>query len=458
MTKQLGRVAGLTLCLLAVIYFVDHFTTSRNVQTSVSLRSSFTFMKRTRQWHLDQKKERKGSTSSAQLPMVDVVADTVISNTFSSFATPTNFAATNTNTTNATNMQLSSSVSRTANRVILVTFATALGRRWITLLSLLSIVNAMSQMHQDGYHVELLVSFIGTPSDPAIEKIILSTKFEFKLIVEHVNVTSGQGGFVKSREHLADYFLEHKYTHWMHLDDDMIIGNDGSLSRSMREYLEQDHMHLHHDGGGSGGHIGGGLLVLFLNAWSKPSKPLMYRGKSGIQAIQYVGAPAFIIDRISIDQIGGNPYSSCRKKRKKGCPDGEAANKWFWDKLKAKRMYLLSNTKRPYSVQHLANSQSLIFGKKPHWEHLWATYRYGIKKGTVVTVHPYLLSQVQHAVKPLSGKKIHSAKVHSKLGHSNDLVSYVYAMNKLKSIGKIKLPLNDIEELRDDLRDVSHVQ
>ena len=334
----------------------------------------------------------------------------------------------------------------------------------------------MSQMHQDGYHVELLVSFIGTPSDPAIEKIILSTKFEFKLIVEHVNVTSGQGGFVKSREHLADYFLEatssdgeleHKYTHWMHLDDDMIIGNDGSLSRSMREYLEQDHMHLHHDtgsgggsgsGGHSGGHSGGGLLVLFLNAWSKPSKPLMYRGKSGIQAIQYVGAPAFIIDRISIDQIGGNPYSSCRKKRKKGCPDGEAANKWFWDKLKAKRMYLLSNTKRPYSVQHLANSQSLIFGKKPHWEHLWATYRYGIKKGTVVTVHPYLLSQVQHAVKPLSGKKIHSAKVHSKLGHSNDLVSYVYAMNKLKSIGKIKLPLDDIEELRDDLRDVSHVQ
>ena len=110
------------------------------------------------------------------------------------------------------------------NTKILITVATALGRRWITLLSLLSITNAITQMSNEGYDVHLLISFVGYPYDLAIHKLVtlLSPVLNYKLLVEHVNVTKGQGGFVRSREHLVDYFLNdamEQYTHWMHLDE-----------------------------------------------------------------------------------------------------------------------------------------------------------------------------------------------------------------------------------------------
>ena len=136
------------------------------------------------------------------------------------------------------------------------------------------------------------------------------------------------------------------------LHSDMLIGHDHSLTRSIQEY------------NGNVKHIGG-LLVLFLNSWSKPSKPKVNHGT--LTQIRYAGAPAFLISKKTLIKIGGNPYTSCRLYRPKKCPDGEAANEWFWNKLKSNKMSLLSNINQSYSVQHLANSQSLIFGKQLGW-------------------------------------------------------------------------------------------
>ena len=358
---------------------------------------------------------------------------------------------------------------------ILVTVATALGRRWITILTLLSITNALTQMVEDGYQVDLLVSFVGSPYDVAIKKILTTTSFTFHLITEHVNVTQGQGGFVRSREHLVDYFLDStpgpgalQYSHWMHLDDDMIVGHDKSLSRSMDEYMTylepnkadtKAHANAHANANANDGGGIGGLLVLFLNSWSQPSVPTVNYGP--LYTIRYAGAPAFVLSRQTLIRIGGNPYTSCRLERKKGCPDGEAANAWFWNKLKTNQMSLISNTQYPYAVQHLANSQSLIFGKQTTWEHLWATnrnekYMKPTRKNknkkistTIVQVPPYVLKEVRHAVRPMVGTKIQT-KVHSKLGHNIELVNYVLRMNRKKKIGKVSFPLKKIDELKED--------
>jgi hypothetical protein len=325
---------------------------------------------------------------------------------------------------------------------ILVTVATALGRRWITILSLLSITNALTQMVHDGYNVSLLVSFVGYPFDKGIQNILASTTFQFPLITEHVNVSHGQGGFVRSREHLVDYFLlNSKFSHWLHFDDDMIVGHDNSLSRAVNEYTTNTEIDK-----GFGVNVGGGLLVLFLNSWSRTTIPLIKYGP--LYTIKYAGAPAFILNRQTLETIGGNPYRSCRLHRKKGCPDGEAANDWFWKKLKKHKMSLLSNTQYPYSVQHLANSQSLIFGKQKSWEHLWATNRNIKYKGQIVKVLPYILEEVRRAVSPIIGENIKN-KLHSKLGHSNALVEYVFKMNG--NVGDVKFPLDQIDELKEDL-------
>lgn len=346
---------------------------------------------------------------------------------------------------------------------ILVTVATALGRRWITLLSLLSITNAVTEMKDDGMDVDLLVSFVGQPYDVAIKRTLQQTAFDFNLILEHVTVTQGGGGFVRSREHLVDYFLNStsKYTHWIHLDDDMLVGHDRSLSRSVHEYMGNMEKC---DGSGTGGT--GGVLVLFLNTWSRLATPINNHGP--LFDIKYAGAPAFILNRQTLQRIGGNPYASCRVQRKKGCPDGEAANEWFWNKLKQHKMSLLSNTQYPFSVQHLANSHSLIFGKQIGWEHLWATNR-NIKylqperrggnknkkrrKSTrLVQVLPFVLKDVRHAVRPSAETDMLPTKAHSKLGHSNALVSYVLQMNNDTSIGRVRFPLEKVHELQEDIK------
>jgi len=277
-----------------------------------------------------------------------------------------------------------------------------------------------------------------------VKNVVTSTPFDFPLFIEHVNLTQGQGGFVRSREHLVDYFLhnESEYTHWIHLDDDMLVGYDHSLTRALEDYVNNV-VDV------------GGLLVLFLNSWSRPSIPLVNYGP--LQKIKYVGAPAFVISRTTINRIGGNPYTTCRTKRKNGCPDGEAANAWFWNKLKKYNMSLLSNTNQAYSLQHLANSHSLIFGRQPSWENLWATNRNSNsnkkqRQKTLVTVPPYELKQVQHAVRPIAGAKHASTvKLHSKLGHNEDLMRYVLMMNGGKGTGSIRFPFEMIEELKEDL-------
>ena len=90
-------------------------------------------------------------------------------------------------------------------------------------------------------------------------------------------------------------------------------------------------------------------------------------------------------------------------------------------------------------------------------ENLWATdrnikHRVKLKNGkykkTIVQVPPYLLEEVRKAVRPVSTKKGKSF-VHSKLGHSEDLVRYVVKMNG--HVGTVNFPFNEIDELKEDL-------
>ena len=334
---------------------------------------------------------------------------------------------------------------------VLITVATAHGRRWITLLAFLSIVNAMEELVAiSGVSATLLVALVGGEIDPSIREV-LDGEGQFSFEVRFVAVaTPGGNGFVASRERLVDAFLTldgKSYSHWLHLDDDMLIGSGmgkakNAFGRALFEYSTY--------------RPGGGILALFLNSWATPAKKQEFTSHGPLVECEYFGAPAFIIDRTSLEQAGGgenlNPYTHCRRVDPKGCEDGEAANREFWKLLKSNGMALLSNMYDPYPVQHLANTRSLIFGKKPGWFGLFAwdrNFAAAAAPGAFVAVPPFQTDDILRITQP--PPKDETTRPHAKMGLSMVLVRYVLEMNAV--MPHCRLPLETAMALRQDIAD-----
>ena len=222
-----------------------------------------------------------------------------------------------------------------------------------------------------------LVVFVG-PVDTALWEVLehVQRNAGFRVLLEK----SDKVGFVASREYLADHFLNdthhlidnkiarQPYSHWIHLDDDMLLGSGMGVQRNpLYRGLSDYEQH--------GGHMG--LLVLYLNnhvsgLFSHYSKHVALPRYGPLAGLDYAGAPAFIVNRATLDHIGkregeSNPYTLCKAKDVKHCPEGETANFFWWDLLRTHGLPLLSNVCDAYPVQHLANTHSLIHGYQKGW-------------------------------------------------------------------------------------------
>ena len=203
------------------------------------------------------------------------------------------------------------------------------------------------------------------------DKRQLCLALEIKGVVHRYERRPVQQGFCSGRELLANRFLQQSRFHvWFHLDDDILVGPtvicravaDLGISCNNRGWLE-----------------------VFNNAWLKPDNLNME-----FSSVPKAGCACFAVHRETM-KIIGNPYT--------GYTDGEKCHTDLWGKLADLKLPHLIRVKNPYACQHTGNVESVIFGRTPSWEHLFAR---DFKSKAVIQVPPFDHKALRAAIK--SGK------------------------------------------------------
>jgi len=197
-------------------------------------------------------------------------------------------------------------------------------------------------------------------------------------------------GFCAGRELLVDRLLrENRFTHWFHLDDDILIGN-----QTIQEAVADFEGPLNRQG----------IVHVYANPWAKWEKDHEH-----FATVSKIGGACFVVSRELMQNIG-NPY--------KNQTNGEKANSVFWGMLKEAGYKMFIRWTNPYHCQHTGNVESTIFGFTPSWEPLYAKDH---KSGKIVDVPPFLTEELRVAIR------------------TRNLSGYAWRMNMRSKI-PVKLP------------------
>lgn len=267
--------------------------------------------------------------------------------------------------------------------MIYVTITTR-NRFWHSALTMLSVVQSANK----GCFIHVLDD--ASDDEMAETKRHLFTDLSLRRLVSRYEPLPERIGFCAGRELLVERFLnEPRFSHWFHLDDDILIGTRTILTavQDLEGPLERK-----------------GLLHVYANPWAK-WKPHV----GHFAYVEKVGGACYVVSR-EVMEVIGNPYT--------GQTDGEKANARFWKLLHGAGHPMHIRWTNPYQCQHTGNVESTIFGHTPKWEALYAK---DFKTGNLVEVPPFRMRDLRAAVK------------------ARRLSSYVVQMNATSRV-KVKVP------------------
>lgn len=237
---------------------------------------------------------------------------------------------------------------------------TTKNRFWHFSLTVLALINA-----------ETKGCFIHVLDDETTEqdKGPLVENLKERGLVHRYDRLSPSLGFCNTRKVLYERFMSiDRFTHWLHMDDDIVIGPD-VIKRASLEYDAQ---------------LKEGVLLLFVNAWSKLNGGI----KGQFRGVHHGGYAAFYVSKDTLRKFEQFPYSTT--------DDGETANDRFTRWLREYRMDLYAQAQIPYAVQHTGNMHSVLFGFKPNFENLWARHP---RTGAVIEVPGFNIGNLRHQIK-----------------------------------------------------------
>jgi len=204
-------------------------------------------------------------------------------------------------------------------------------------------------------------------------------------LVQSYTKFSQKLGFCRGREFLIQRFLsEDSFTHWFHLDDDILIGQG-----VIQQAVEDLEVPL----------AGQGLLHVYANPWCTYSPTV-----GPFATVTKIGGACFLVKKDLLVKLGQNPYTNQT--------NGEEANARWWASLRRSGYSMFIRWTKPYQCQHTGNVDSTIFGYTPSWESLFAK---DLRTGRIVDVKPFPLDRLRRAIK------------------SRDLSAYVRSQNVICS-------------------------
>jgi len=172
-------------------------------------------------------------------------------------------------------------------------------------------------------------------------------------------------GTVRVLGHFVDVFLERpELEYWLHCDDDVLVGPT-TLLRAVRDY----HRDLAGHRRGSS-RRGGGVLAIFVNSWLDEQLSTAPPAFGPYAIAPFLGGASYIVDRASLVATG-NPWTRGINADQRISPH-EAHVLWFQRLLPEQGFKIWVRFEEPYQCQHLANVNTLNFGKQPDWEPMWA--------------------------------------------------------------------------------------
>lgn len=239
---------------------------------------------------------------------------------------------------------------------------TTRNRFWHSALSALALAN----MQREGCFIHVLDD--ATDDEFAEAKRIMFEDLALRRLISRYERLPERVGFCGGRELLVNHFFNRsQFTHWFHLDDDILIG-PATVKTALQDLegpLERK-----------------GILHVYANPWCD------YKASKGNFAyVTKIGGACYIVSKTVLQEIG-NPYT--------GQTDGEKANARFWQSLRRKGHPMHVRWTNPYQCQHTGNVESTIFGHTPKWE---AMYAKDFRTGNPVEVPPFRMGELRAAIK-----------------------------------------------------------
>lgn len=222
---------------------------------------------------------------------------------------------------------------------------TTRNRFWHCALSLLALVNS----RRPEAFVHLVDDATGDGSREA--KTSLVDDLIDRGIINRADWRGQRGGYNASLCTFCAQFLAGDFTHWVHLDDDLVYAAETleAVLADLDRFAPRD------------------LLFVFVNRWCQPGAAIE---GTPLRTVPRAGGAGFALARGALASVG-NPFDPTR--------DPLAPLRGYWhDTLAAAGSRRVIRYDQPYRVQHTANDRSLIFGHDPSIEHLWSVdYRTG---------------------------------------------------------------------------------
>ncbi len=156
-------------------------------------------------------------------------------------------------------------------------------------------------------------------------------------------------------------------THWFHLDDDLCFAPD-TLVRMLADYDRW---------------LRRGALYGFVNAWQN-----FLRGHCNgpLHHVRELGGCMFLMSRATALSIR-DVFSTPEKQR--------GRHEEMWAELRRLKETQACRIEQPYQVQHTANADSMLWGKKPQWRDAWSKH---LRTGELIDVPGYPIAELRAAV------------------------------------------------------------
>lgn len=178
-------------------------------------------------------------------------------------------------------------------------------------------------------------------------------------------------GTVQVLSHMVDVVLSRPdIGYWLHSDDDVLMGPT-TLTRAVRDYSRDlsggRWQRTSNDGQRA---QGGGVLAIFVNSWLDEQLSTKAPAFGPYAHVPFLGGASYVMDRATL-LATGNPWAHGLRTDSNISPH-DAHVLWLRHVLPEQGLPIWVRWKEPYECQHLANVQTLNFGRQPDWEPMWA--------------------------------------------------------------------------------------
>eukprot|EP00928_Gymnodinium_smaydae_P079715 TRINITY_DN63574_c0_g1_i1.p1 TRINITY_DN63574_c0_g1~~TRINITY_DN63574_c0_g1_i1.p1 ORF type:complete len:585 (-),score=54.51 TRINITY_DN63574_c0_g1_i1:706-2460(-) len=245
---------------------------------------------------------------------------------------------------------------------VLLSVATR-NRLWTHSLSTISLLQAIDRARSE-FEIEWHILDAASSGTESVTKQKILKDLVYRGLVQNYTQLPEQVGTISLLRQFVDIVLQRQeFGYWLHVDDDVLMGRD-ALLLALRDY-RQDFRYS-----ADAPKNRGGLLAIFVNSWLDEQ---LHRGSPAFgpyAVVPFLGGASYVIDRATLAATG-NPWAKALEANNSVSPH-DAHVLWLQRLLPRSGHHIWVRWDRPYECQHLANVDTLNFGRQPGWEPMWA--------------------------------------------------------------------------------------